>query len=430
DCAGLYFDLTLSKAGFQVDVQGYGHKLPTLLASILDETQHMCAQGVGLDLFERMKERALRGFKNFLFWQPYYHAIVGSLTCMEEVRFSPPEKHAALTAATLQDFTAFLHSLVQKMRAVLLVHGNATAEEASDLTSLVCEKMPFSALPPAQLPTRRVVQLGVGVGAGAGAGGLEGIMGGCMGGGSYLYRQHAALNNPEELNSAVENVYFVGLAHGSVAGGVTGADASLPQVQQEAMLELLAHMMSEPAFDQLRTKEQLGYIVFTGTKRLGQVLGLQLIAQSSHKNPDFLDRRVEVFLTTYRAQLGAMGEAEFEENVTAVVEKLLERPKNVDQEGEQLWAEVKSGTYWFARKTVLAGVLRGEGGVGGATLPALLSFFDRFVQASPLRSKFSSQFYGKGTRYVRAEEGVELVGEPSAFRRSHSLMKVPAFAPC
>jgi hypothetical protein len=144
----------------------------------------------------------------------------------QEVRFSPPEKHAALTAATLQDFTAFLHSLVQKMRAVLLVHGennivvgvvvyiivvgvymivvvyievlyivvyivvvithyllsaihyplptilyqgNATAEEASDLTSLVCEKMPFSALPPAQLPTRRVVQLGVGVGAGMGA---------------------------------------------------------------------------------------------------------------------------------------------------------------------------------------------------------------------------------------------------------------------
>lgn len=27
--------------------------------------------------------------------------------------------------------------------------------------------------------------------------------------------------------------------------------------------------MSEPAFDQLRTKEQLGYIVFSGIKKVG-----------------------------------------------------------------------------------------------------------------------------------------------------------------
>ena len=36
------------------------------------------------------------------------------------------------------------------------------------------------------------------------------------------------------------------------------------KIGDEAMLELLAHLISEPAFDQLRTKEQLGYIVHTG----------------------------------------------------------------------------------------------------------------------------------------------------------------------
>jgi secreted Zn-dependent insulinase-like peptidase len=29
------------------------------------------------------------------------------------------------------------------------------------------------------------------------------------------------------------------------------------------VLEFLAHLVSEPAFDQLRTKQQLGYIVHT-----------------------------------------------------------------------------------------------------------------------------------------------------------------------
>ena len=90
--------------------------------------------------------------------------------------------------------------------------------------------------------------------------------------------------------------------------------------------------MSEPAFDQLRTKEQLGYIVFTGIKRLNQqVLALHLIVQSSHKDADFLDGRVEDFLLQYRAQLAAISAEDLGANVNAVIEKLLEKPKNIDQ---------------------------------------------------------------------------------------------------
>jgi insulysin len=86
---------------------------------------------------------------------------------------------------------------------------------------------------------------------------------------SYLYRQHAALNNPKEINSAVENTYFVcsqdrfipttlPLEQGIEKWGRLGTSA---------LLLLVSHMMSEPAFDTLRTKEQLGYIVSTSTVR-------------------------------------------------------------------------------------------------------------------------------------------------------------------
>ena len=90
--------------------------------------------------------------------------------------------------------------------------------------------------------------------------------------------------------------------------------------------------MSEPAFDQLRTKEQLGYIVFTGIKRLNQqYLALHLIVQSSHKDADFLDGRVEDFLLQYRTQLAAMPAEDFAANIAAVIEKLVEKPKNIDR---------------------------------------------------------------------------------------------------
>ena len=76
----------------------------------------------------------------------------------------------------------------------------------------------------------------------------------------YTYRQHCLRFNRNEENSAIENIYIVN----EYAGYSTVPSLMQSQIRSEALTELLAHLLSEPAFDQLRTKEQLGYIVFTG----------------------------------------------------------------------------------------------------------------------------------------------------------------------
>lgn len=62
--------------------------------------------------------------------------------------------------------------------------------------------------------------------------------------GKHLYREE--LGNQDNLNSAVEQFTFIG-------------DVSDPLIRVK--LSLLANIVQEPLFDQLRTKEQLGYIV-------------------------------------------------------------------------------------------------------------------------------------------------------------------------
>ncbi len=56
-----------------------------------------------------------------------------------------------------------------------------------------------------------------------------------------------------------------------------------------------------------------------------------MIVQSSHKDPIFLDGRIEDFLTTYRQSIAEMSEEKLQTFVDAVIEKLLEKPKNLDQ---------------------------------------------------------------------------------------------------
>ena len=67
----------------------------------------------------------------------------------------------------------------------------------------------------------------------------------------------------------------------------------------KAQLVLLVHMLQEPAFDQLRTKEQLGYIVWTTSRRTPDgPSGLRIIIQSE-REASYLEQRIEAFLISF-----------------------------------------------------------------------------------------------------------------------------------
>ena len=69
----------------------------------------------------------------------------------------------------------------------------------------------------------------------------------------------------------------------------------LEETRANMLLELAVQILKEPCFNVLRTQEQLGYIVFSGVRRVHGVQGLRFIVQSE-KAPSFVDSRVEAFL--------------------------------------------------------------------------------------------------------------------------------------
>lgn len=77
--------------------------------------------------------------------------------------------------------------------------------------------------------------------------------------------------------------------------------------------------MYEPCFDTLRTKEQLGYSVHSGTRRTHGVLGLCVVVVSGAHGPAHLDARIEAFLGAFQQTLAGMGEEEFERQRAALL---------------------------------------------------------------------------------------------------------------
>lgn len=64
------------------------------------------------------------------------------------------------------------------------------------------------------------------------------------------------------------------------------------------MVNLVSQVLSEPCYDCLRTKEQLGYIVFSGVRKVNGANGIRIIVQSA-KHPSYVEDRIENFLQTY-----------------------------------------------------------------------------------------------------------------------------------
>jgi insulysin len=104
------------------------------------------------------------------------------------------------------------------------------------------------------------------------------------------------------------------------------------------LLELFEQIIHEPCFDVLRTKEQLGYIVFSGVTRPRGVQSLRIIVQSN-KKPDFLDKRIERFLLGMRKHIEDLSEEEFEKNKTSLSDRILEKPKKLSSRNAKFWYE-------------------------------------------------------------------------------------------
>ena len=140
-----------------------------------------------------------------------------------------------------------------------------------------------------------------------------------------------------------------------------------------ARLSMLGHLVREPAFDQLRTKEQLGYSVFSTPSSVLGSLNLLILVQSPTKGGSYLNDRVEAFIQMYRKELAAMDEDTFKANMTAVIKKKKEKDKTMRQEANRHWAEIAYRQYKFDKVDQEVKELE------NLTLQDVLDFFDKSV---------------------------------------------------
>lgn len=133
-------------------------------------------------------------------------------------------------------------------------------------------------------------------------------------GSNYLWKK--TLRDPANVNHCIEYWLYIG-------------DKADRDVRAKNLL--LEQVVREPASDQLRTKEQLGYIVLSEVSTGPTTYGFRFLIQSE-KKAEYLDSRIESFLISFAEKLEKMEETEFENHKCSLIVKRLEKPKYLDQE--------------------------------------------------------------------------------------------------
>jgi secreted Zn-dependent insulinase-like peptidase len=357
DIAGLRYSTSVSARGLAMGAGGFSHKLATLVAKVAERMADLSFSDAQFAIY---KDKATRDLENWAVEQPLQHALYATNIALIAPLWHNDAKLAAVRTVTAEELRAFQRVLLAQSHVRCLVVGNATGEEAVGVADALlrpltavsgevapaqhvaqrCAKLPapLVLLPVAPSAAGSVLSsIAAAVlhpqgGRGAASGGREGTAL------VWELRHSQVSRNGEDPNSAMEYVFQIGPT--SVG----------PLATQAALFRLALHLLAEPFFDSLRTKQQLGYIVNAGFRQDSGVRALRLLIQSNKVSGAELVRRTDAFLaTTFPAFLAAMSPAKYAQNVGAVIAQANEDDKSLAEESNGLWAEIADGRLDFER---------------------------------------------------------------------------------
>ena len=278
DVAGLSSSLSLGARGASLRVSGFSQHAPRLLATVAEALLEGAADApMAATCFEVVRERMERRLRSRLVESPASQAVHWQeLLLGAGERVGIDAEIADVRAATLDSLRSFHADWRRALFAATLAIGNITAAEArgchQELLALLA-RYGSAPLPPKLRATSARGRLPSGA----------------------QLELHSAVGSEAEKNSC---------AHVFLQAGVLEEDA-------QACLRVLASVIKEPCFRELRTKQQVGYSVsashdislvhIDGGEAPLRVEGLVVCATSKSLGAAEVLVRIDEFLAAFRA---------------------------------------------------------------------------------------------------------------------------------
>jgi insulysin len=129
-------------------------------------------------------------------------------------------------------------------------------------------------------------------------------------------------------------------------------------IGEQARYKLLGELVKTPFFTELRTNQQLGYVVSAYYSRVDRVPGLRVVIQSSTHGPAVLQERIDAFLQEGPARLAEMDETGFETVKEGLIAKLEEKDTSLYNRTGRFQGDLSLGYIAFDHRRQLVVALK------------------------------------------------------------------------
>ncbi len=310
DIAGFSYDMSIQNEGLELRLSGFSERLSLVLDVILRTAENLT---VSTESFDMIKERYEKQLLNLEHEQPYWHCSYILNGILQKKVWWYWDRLEALKNASLIASLDCGKKVFETCFPEVLVHGNVQdVQEYSEIVKKFTTKQTkhsyeqFSAL---QVESKQV------------------------------FVPPKQLADP---NSAIE--LFIQTCNVN--------DSPL-----RTLTLVFIQMFGESFFDILRTKEQLGYIVFLGKREKYDTMGLRFVIQSTKGDPEFLYSRIRAYFDTLLDHLDQMSEDSFIDIKKALIGKLREKESRLSQETDLYWEQIVPQRYDFKQRETSAQLL-------------------------------------------------------------------------
>lgn len=293
----------------ELKLYGFNEKLPILLSKILVITKSFLPTD---DRFKVIKEELERTLRNTNI-KPLNHSSYLRLQLLCKTFYDVDEKLHCLGNLTIDDLKAFIPVLRSQLYIEGLCHGNLLEDEAIVLLEAFRVNLHVQALPAEMRHREHIVSLPSG---------------------ANLVRDIRA-KNKSETNSVVE-LYFQ-----------IEPEGGKESIKLKALMDLFDEIVEEPLFNQLRTQEQLGYVVEGSPRVTYRIYGFCFCVQSSKYDPVYLLGRIDKFIDSLEELLGGLDECTFDNYKNGLISKLLEKDPSLTYETNRFWSQIIDKRYMF-----------------------------------------------------------------------------------
>ncbi|CAM9761849.1 unnamed protein product [Ascophyllum nodosum] len=361
--AGLGWKVGPHPCGYVLQVSGFSQKIEPLLQEVAEAFLDPEAAAGGPKAFAKQfdlaKERAVRRARSWSMNRPDDIAHYYSSKALEfprDLELDPGHLKAS-QAATLEGCLSLHREALSRVFPVGLVYGNASPDDARRMWRTVTKRLHDAGcqvLPEEAYPRSLVGVLPMG----------------------KRVNVRADVPNQDDENSAAIAYWQLGER----------------DERRFATLLLLGQMMREPCFTELRTKQQIGYIVSSGLHshgRGGRQLGFSVDALSKTMGPDEICERIDAFVPWFRETVASMSQEEFDTHVQSLITKRLEPPKKATDEFSRIRNEIFPGDLKWNRAAALAEML------ASVKREDVLELIDRELLADDTSKRMNVLVYGK-----------------------------------